>query len=156
MSKLIDSLRGLDISNEQMAGSLAVGLTMGLCPFYIPVLPSLLIPLLAHGLGLSASAAFIGLQAATPFFVACLVPFVRLGERIVGFDRLEIDGLGAALREDAFAAFSEFGKALGAGAVAWAMTSPFVIAALYSVFLLLCRALRTKKSSGDVDSKKIS
>ena len=79
-SKLAASLQGL--SGESVAIVLAVGLVLGTFPVY--GCPTVLCLLAAIALRLNAPALQLVNQLSSPLQLALLIPFARLGERILG------------------------------------------------------------------------
>jgi uncharacterized protein (DUF2062 family) len=93
-SRLVASIQGL--SPETAALVLAVGVTLGLFPIY--GCPTILCALASLTLGLNIPAVQLVNQLATPLQLAMLVPFVRLGARILNSPRSAslAGGLGAS------------------------------------------------------------
>mmetsp|Transcript_20598 Transcript_20598/g.38340 ORF Transcript_20598/g.38340 Transcript_20598/m.38340 type:complete len:168 (-) Transcript_20598:35-538(-) len=148
----------LGLSEEMLARSLAVGIVFGMCPVYVPTLPSVLMPVIASVCGLSGGAAFLGLQLATPFLLISMVPFIRIGEKLLGMDVLALDGMVDALQTDTVQAFKTFGTRLGAGALTWILCSPILVGLFYMALLPLCRQLlaNQEKSEPSSESKRAS
>jgi uncharacterized protein (DUF2062 family) len=84
MKRLIATLTGsiAGLSAESAALVLALGVTLGVFPIY--GLPTLLCALASLILGVNLPAVQLVNQLVTPLQLAMLVPFVRLGARLVG------------------------------------------------------------------------
>eukprot|EP00928_Gymnodinium_smaydae_P057792 TRINITY_DN41012_c0_g1_i1.p3 TRINITY_DN41012_c0_g1~~TRINITY_DN41012_c0_g1_i1.p3 ORF type:complete len:150 (+),score=28.85 TRINITY_DN41012_c0_g1_i1:169-618(+) len=138
---LRDSLARLGLTGQLMARSLALGLVFGTIPLYVPFVPTLLLGALARLLGLSVPAALLGLQAATPFFVVLMVPFIRAGEWLGGSTPMEVAVLMSAMKEDPFGALGTFGGLLGRATLAWTCAAPVMLLVSYAVLLPICRTI---------------
>ncbi len=92
-SRLTAPFQGL--APETAALVLAIGLTLGLFPIY--GCPTILCALASLILGLNIPAVQIVNQLATPLQLAMMLPFLRLGARLVSSPRSSFaGGLGAA------------------------------------------------------------
>lgn len=141
MAGLRKSLLKLGLSSEVMARSLAFGFVFGTIPLYVPTIPTIALSGIAKVLGLSIPASIIGLNVATPFFMAFMVPFIRAGEWLAGMEALAVDGLMAAMKEDIVGAFSTFGSRLLLAMAAWACAAPILLVISYLVFRPVCKAV---------------
>mmetsp|Transcript_102752 Transcript_102752/g.204053 ORF Transcript_102752/g.204053 Transcript_102752/m.204053 type:complete len:163 (+) Transcript_102752:69-557(+) len=138
MEKLRKSLAGLGLTAPIMSKSLAFGLVFGLIPVYVPTLPTIALSVLAKLFGLSVPASIIGLNLATPFFLMLMVPYVRAGEWLIGYESMAVDTLMSAMKADLMGALGKFGSRLGMAMVAWACSAPFLLALCYFIFLPIC------------------
>uniref|UniRef100_A0A7S1PLM3 DUF2062 domain-containing protein n=1 Tax=Alexandrium catenella TaxID=2925 RepID=A0A7S1PLM3_ALECA len=146
MERLRTQLAGLGLTAPMMASSLAFGLVWGLVPLYVPTVPTIALGVLVKLAGLSFPAALIGLQVATPVFMALLVPYVRAGEWLSGADPMDVSKLMDAMKESIIGALGTFGSRLGLAVVAWACSAPFLFALVYFVSLPICRGLVGKRT----------
>ena len=146
-------LLGLGLDADTMARSLALGMTLGVLPIYIPILPTLYTPALAKAAGLSAAAAFIGMNLATILFVPAMVMYIRAGDLLSGSEPLAVDGLLASMRADVVGALSEFGIKLAAAFLAWLVTAPLVAIGFYSAFHPVCAAVVGESDSAAAKRK---
>ncbi len=133
---LAASLSGL--SAESAALILALGLTLGMFPIY--GLPTLLCALASLILGVNFPAVQLVNQLATPLQLAMLVPFVRLGARLVGSPHAGnfFTGLGASALQ---------------GIAGWFSAGVPLGVILYFALLWILRRPSRLASSGQVSSR---
>lgn len=150
--RLQDSLLGLlrqGLSPGALAAAVAVGLALGVFP--VVGTTTLLCAGAALALGLNPAAVQLANYLAYPLQLALLVPFVRLGERILGIPRapLALGPLLAGLRSDFVPTLEGFGAHLGHACLAWALVAP-VGAALLALLLrpLFGRLARRSPEAG--------
>lgn len=136
-----EELARLGITARLMALSLALGMTWGLCPMYLPILCSLIIITVSGLMGLSVPASVVGFQMANPFYVLFLIPFIRAGEWICGAPLVDLHGLLAALNGDPWEALHLFGNMFAMALIPWALACPVVFALSYIIFLPMCKAI---------------
>uniref|UniRef100_A0A7S4UCB5 DUF2062 domain-containing protein n=1 Tax=Alexandrium monilatum TaxID=311494 RepID=A0A7S4UCB5_9DINO len=146
MQRVRKSLSELRLTPQMMAGSLSFGLVWGLLPLYIPTVPTIALGALVKLLGLSLPAALIGLQLATPLFMALLVPYVRAGEWLSGAEPMDVSTLMAAMKESIIGALGTFGSRLGLAVCAWVCSAPILFTIAYYTSLPLCRSLTGKRN----------
>ncbi|XP_010478776.1 PREDICTED: uncharacterized protein LOC104757710 isoform X2 [Camelina sativa] len=137
---------------KQLAFSAALGITMGVFP--ICGVTVLLCGLAIASLGSLCHAPTVMLAnfIATPIELSLVVPFLRLGEKIIGGPHFPLtsDALKKVLTGQASRdVFLSIGNAL----LGWLIAAPFVIIALYIVFLPCFKVLVRKFSSDGPTTK---
>ena len=135
--RLRDPLLGLlkqGLSPGALAAAVAVGLALGMFP--VVGTTTLLSAGAALALGLNPAAVQLANYLAYPLQLALLVPFVHLGERILGIPHapLALGPLLAGLRSDLFPTLAAFSAHLGHACLAWVLVVPPAAALL--AFLL--------------------
>ena len=112
------------LSPERMAWSLALGLGAGVSPL-VGSSTGLCI-LLALVFKLNQVVMQVANYLAYPLQLLLLIPFIRLGEKLFGANRLplSIEVLSAAIRADAWGALHTFWTSLWHGTVAWLLLAP--------------------------------
>lgn len=137
------------LSPGALAAAVAVGLALGVFP--VVGTTTLLCAGAALVLGLNPAAVQLANYLAYPLQLALLVPFVRLGERILGLPHapLALGSLLAGLRSNFLPTLKHFGAHLGHACLAWALVAP-VGAALLALLLrpLFGRLARRSPGAG--------
>ena len=136
VQKMKDMLNS-GISPETLALSFACGMAGGIFP--IPGLTTFPVLFLVWVLKLQAAASMLINYCMTPANLATVIPFIRLGERLMQAEAVELDNLMAELSADVMAAGSKFGFSLVRGIVGWTVALPFIIGALYFPLLVVLR-----------------
>jgi uncharacterized protein (DUF2062 family) len=120
---------------EKLAFSLALGATLGL----FPVIGTTTALCLAAGLALRLShpALQIANHATYPFQLPLILPFVRVGERLLGAGPIpfSVEHLLALFREDPLEFLERFGLTSLHGILGWITLAPLVAGALYLALL---------------------
>lgn len=138
------------VTAEKITLSLALGMTLSICPLL--GLPTLLCTVAAVGLRLN-----LGLLQAVNYLGtapqwALIIPFLRLGERLFGAPHLPISipQLRASFEADFWATTLWFWKSAGYATLAWLLVAPFVFGILYfSLLPTLRRAARARTGHRD-------
>ncbi len=107
-----------------LAAAVAVGLALGTFPLVGTT--TLLSAGVAAALGLNQAVVQLANYLAYPLQLALLVPFIRLGERVLGLPPapLALGALLDGLRSDFLHTLGTFGTSLGHACVAWALVVP--------------------------------
>ena len=128
---LVGVLR-MGVSAEEVARALALGATIGLLP---AVGTTTVLCLLIGGLmRLNQVATQLSNYAITPLQIALILPYLRLGETLLGVDnRFPLDAATLRQRVDEMGiAFTlDLGRSLVHALVGWASVAPFVFLAVY-------------------------
>jgi len=133
------------ITPERLALSLALGVVVGVVPVVGAV--ALLATVVAVLLRLNLVAVHLVTWAAYPFQFLLLVPFMRLGEALLGAGDVSasVAGLVSAAGQGFWPAAVALWQASARALVAWAMTAPAAGLVLYGVFLWLLRRMWRKQ-----------
>lgn len=125
----------------RLACSLAVGLALGIIPFFGT--STALCVAAALAFRLNQPAMQVANYLAYPLQIALLIPFIRLGEYLFGAPRLSLSLplLLEAVKADAWTALGTFWTSLWHGAVAWALVVPLPAALLAWVLAKVFRRL---------------
>jgi uncharacterized protein (DUF2062 family) len=130
---------------EKLSLAIALGFVLGIFP--VLGTTTLLCIAVTAALRLNQVAAQVGNGVSTPFFIALLIPFVRLGERLTGTETfpLAVEQLRAAANQGAVVFFKTFAVAILHGVLGWIVTAPVVVAVLYFALLPLLRRARVSR-----------
>ncbi|MEO8504137.1 MAG: DUF2062 domain-containing protein [Acidobacteriota bacterium] len=131
---------------EKLALSLALGLVLGVFP--VVGATTILCAIVALATGLNLVAMQIVNYLAYPVHLALLLPFVRLGERIVGAEPvpLSLAALRASMRADFWGTASGLWRTEVHAITAWSVAAPFLVGGAYLVFLPLLRKLAARRA----------
>lgn len=129
---------------EKLALGMALGLTLGIFP--VLGVTTLLCALAALALRLNPVAIQLVNYLVYPVHLGLLLPFVRLGERLVGVEPipLSLRVRRASLAEDTWGTVRRLWRTELHAITAWGVVAPFLAVAAYAVFLPLLRALAAR------------
>ena len=142
--RVLDPILGLlrqGLAPAQLALSLAFGLGVGIFPVLGVSTP--LLAVIALGLRLNLAAIQLVNYLASPLQLLLIIPFVRVGEWLVGAERqpLTIRAGTELLAKGVFQAVVILWDAIVHAAIGWIAIGPLLIFVLYRAFLpLLVRA----------------
>lgn len=130
---------------EKLSLAIALGFVLGIFP--ILGTTTLLCIAVIFALRLNQVAAQVGNGLSTFFFIALVIPFVRLGEQLTGADAfpLAIDRLRDVAKQGAGVFFKTFSVAILHGVLGWMVVAPIVAAVLYFALLPLVRRMRVSR-----------
>jgi uncharacterized protein (DUF2062 family) len=130
---------------QRLALAIALGFVLGIFP--VLGVTTLLCVAVAAALRLNQVAAQVGNGVSTFFFVALLIPFVRLGERLTGAEEfpLAMENLRTVAKHGAVVFFKTFTAAILHGVLGWIVAAPVVTAVLYFALLPLLRRMRVSR-----------
>jgi uncharacterized protein (DUF2062 family) len=130
---------------EKLSLAVALGFVMGIFP--VLGTTTVLCVAVAAALRLNQLAAQVGNGASTLFFVALLIPFVRLGEYLTGSDMfpLAMDQVREVAKQGSVVFFRTFSVAILHGVLGWIVAAPIVAGALYFVLLPLLRRMHLSR-----------
>jgi uncharacterized protein (DUF2062 family) len=126
---------------EKLSLAIALGFVLGIFP--VLGTTTVLCVAVAAALRLNQAAAQVGNGVSTLFFIALVIPFVRLGERLTGSDAfpLALDQLREVAKQGAVVLFKTFSVAILHGVLGWIVVAPVVAAVLYFALLPLLRRM---------------
>lgn len=125
------------ISPQRLALTLALGFAIGCIP--VVGIPTALCTLLALALGLNLPAIQAANYAMTPFQVALIVPFVRLGMRLFAFGPRTAFNAHALLHASPMAALSQMGGLAAQALLAWLLVAIPAVALITVTLTFLLR-----------------
>ncbi len=145
MRRVIGPLTALlqqGVTAEKLALSLALGAVIGIFP--VPGVTTLMCVVAAILLRVNHIAIQLANWIVYPLMLVMLVPYVRLGEFLLGADPfpLVVREFAAQAKNDPRTAIVTFAEALGSGMVGWGATAPLTVAIFFFVFRPLMRRLR--------------
>jgi len=131
----------IGVTPEKIALSIALGLVLGVFPVF--GITTLLCLVAAFGLRLNVVVMELFNYLAYPLHIALLVPFLRLGERILRLDPIPIHlaAVKHQLATDTWGAILVFARAEVRAIVGWLPVAPLAIAALYFALAPLLRRI---------------
>lgn len=126
-------------------GKVAVCVALGLTISVFPVVgaPTIICTALALVFRLNLPLLQAVNWSTGPLQYILIVPFLRLGERVVGAEPLPLSGseIVTLLREDATGFLSTFSASVAHAATGWLLVGPAVMVILYLVFSRVFRAM---------------
>jgi len=130
------------LTPEALALSFAFGISGGLFP--VPGITSLACFVFIYFFSLNLAATQIVNFLMTPIDVACVIPFIKIGNWIFGVDE-DVSTIFAMFDESIVKALGVAGTSILRGIVAWLIVMPFItIAAYYLLVPLTRRAMPPK------------
>eukprot|EP01116_Phalansterium_solitarium_P017163 TRINITY_DN4159_c0_g1_i2.p1 TRINITY_DN4159_c0_g1~~TRINITY_DN4159_c0_g1_i2.p1 ORF type:complete len:198 (+),score=50.48 TRINITY_DN4159_c0_g1_i2:24-596(+) len=150
INPLIDVVKQ-GLTPESLAWSLSIGMTAGIFP--IPGVTAILAGILTFLLKLNFVAAQVSNLVSTPIELMLIIPFVRIGDWVLGPSVDSYDGLLDRARNNLFEFLSVFWGAVLHAVAAWAVTAPFVAFALYRAFLPFTRKFAARYSRNEDDEE---
>lgn len=109
------------MSPRQLALTLALGFAIGCIP--VMGIPTLLCAVLALLLGLNQPAIQAANYAAMPLQIVLILPFVRLGEKLLGFGPVAPMTANTAMHMTLWSAGSQLGVMAGSALLAWMLVA---------------------------------
>ena len=147
---LLKNLLKEGITPEKLALSLSCGITIG----SFPILGSttVICIVIALALRLNLIAILLGNWLVYPLQLMLIVPFILLGDRLLGSPAISNpQALSALFRSDMLEAFRVMSDAVFHAIVGWAAAAPIALLCLYLIFLPvfnhLLSGMRRRKSS---------
>ena len=130
---------------EKLSLAIALGFVLGIFP--VLGVTTLLCIAVAAALRVNQVAAQVGNGVSTLFFIALMIPFVRLGERLTGTAAfpLAMDQLREVARQGTVVFFKTFSVAILHGVLGWAVAAPILAAILYFALLPMLRRMRVSR-----------
>ncbi|REJ81103.1 MAG: DUF2062 domain-containing protein [Acidobacteria bacterium] len=131
MKTLVGLLR-VGVTPEELARALALGATLGLLPTVGTTTAACL--LIGGPLRLNQVAAQLSNYAVTPIQILLILPFLRLGETVLGVDRrfpLSAAEIARRVEESGFGFTLELGLSVVHALVGWACVAPAVFALVW-------------------------
>lgn len=124
---------------------IAMTIAVGLCLAVIPVIgvTTILCFLAAWALGLNQPIIQLINWSSAALQLLLIIPFIRLGEAIFLAPRMSrsLEELVASAKSDPIGTMAMLGETLGHAVLAWLITAPFLIAAVYFISRPLLRRL---------------
>lgn len=149
--KLVRPLVGLlrvGVSPEQIARALALGATIGLLPTVGTTTALCLV--VGGALRLNQVATQLSNYAVTPIQIALILPFLRLGESILGVEQrlpLSAPEIAQRVQDQGFGFTLDLGRSVLHALVGWASCAPLVLAAVYcATRFALTKLSRTRRA----------
>jgi uncharacterized protein (DUF2062 family) len=146
--RIVDPLVALlrqGITPERLALSLAVGAAVGVFP--VLGTTTALCAAIALALRLNIVAIQVANYAVYPLQLVLLIPFVRIGERVLGAEPLPLalGGIVELFRQGLWHALTTLSTSIGHAVVGWALVGPAAAAVLYAALRpVLRRAAATR------------
>ncbi len=134
------------ISPRRLALTLALGFAIGCIPM-VGITTAICL-VVASCLRLNLPAIQAANWAAMPLQVALLVPFVRLGGRLLGFGSIHGIAIGAQFHASAFTSISSFGWMAGQAMLAWLVIAVPAVLMMTAMLTVLLRRVPAVAAAG--------